>query len=217
MQASEVRVSGWYGWAMDVGGYDPFAPGRFPVGVRTVHLQDRARGRLFPCEIWYPAQAKTADPSPRRDAVARGGAHPLIVFSHGSGLDRGSAAFLCTHLASHGYVIAAMDHSDVVAQELAGPDGETDTERAARIEAVISARVPDVRFLLDQLLGNGAHIGPEHIRLDKGRVGLVGHSFGGWTVLATTEADPRVRAVAALGPGGSALRGSRARCARSTN
>jgi dienelactone hydrolase len=32
----------------------------------------------------------------------------------------------------------------------------------------------------------------------------VGHSFGGWTVLATPEAESRVQAVVALGPGGSA-------------
>ena len=35
------------------------------------------------------------------------------------------------------------------------------------------------------------------------RVGLAGHSLGGWTVLATPESDPRVRAVVAMAPGGS--------------
>jgi pimeloyl-ACP methyl ester carboxylesterase len=35
------------------------------------------------------------------------------------------------------------------------------------------------------------------------RVGLVGHSFGGWTVLATPEVEPRVRTVVALAPVGS--------------
>lgn len=35
--------------------YDPFARGRFPVGVRTILALDRVRDRLFPCEIWYPA------------------------------------------------------------------------------------------------------------------------------------------------------------------
>jgi dienelactone hydrolase len=34
-------------------------------------------------------------------------------------------------------------------------------------------------------------------------VGLVGHSFGGWTVLAAADADPRVGAVVAMAPGGS--------------
>jgi dienelactone hydrolase len=62
-----------------------------------------------------------------------------------------------------------------------------------------------VRFLLDFLLAAGAAegSGPDLAEIDHERVGLVGHSFGGWTVLAVPEADERVRAVAALGPGGS--------------
>ncbi len=112
----------------------------------------------------------------------------------------------------------------MVAEELAPGDGETETERAARIDAVIANRVPDLRFLLDNLLGCGAGTTPigaerngaEDIELDAARIGLVGHSFGGWTVLATPEVEPRARAVVALGPGGSAHpRPGRTRRARS--
>jgi dienelactone hydrolase len=199
---------------MRAAGYDPFAPGRFPVGVRTITAPDLERGRLFPCEIWYPAHtgnaARPAGADPRRDAAARPGAHPLIVFSHYSGGHRLSSTFLTRHLASHGYVVAALDHSEVVAKELTGRDGETEAERAARIDAVIASRVPDVRFLLDHLLcgaGTGTIAaddnGTADIGLDAERIGLVGHSFGGWTVLATPEVEPRVRAVVAMGPGGS--------------
>ncbi|MGZ3520871.1 MAG: alpha/beta hydrolase [Vulcanimicrobiaceae bacterium] len=39
-----------------------------------------------------------------RDAAARPGTYPLIVFSHHSGGHRRTATFLCTHLSSHGYV-----------------------------------------------------------------------------------------------------------------
>jgi len=170
---------------MDAPEYDPFAPGRFSVGVRTIEASDLVRGRVFPCEIWYPAQP--------------GKAHPLIVFSHSSGGHRRSATFLATHLASHGYVVAAMDHSEIVAAELRRDEGETDGDRAARIAAVIASRVPDIRFLIDQLLGAPGG----DIALDAARIGLVGHSFGGWTVLATAEVEPRVRSVVAMGPGGS--------------
>src|SRR5438045_9773685 len=38
--------------------YDPFPRGPFPVGVRTIEAPDTSRSRLFPCEIWYPADAK---------------------------------------------------------------------------------------------------------------------------------------------------------------
>jgi dienelactone hydrolase len=201
---------------MDTAEYDPFARGRFPVGVRTIQSPDLVRGRLFPCEIWYPAHIGEADlpagPDAGRGAAARPGAYPLIVFSHSSGGHRRSATFLCTHLASHGYVVAALDHSEVVAEELARRDDESESDRTARIDAVIASRVPDVRFLLDHLLTCGTGTvpvgatdnGAADIGLDAARIGLVGHSFGGWTVLATPEVEPRVRAVVALGAGGSA-------------
>jgi dienelactone hydrolase len=203
------------------GGYDPFDRGRFPVGVVSVQAPDAARDRGFPCEIWYPAADRHAGQdvaagtrdvftvpgtgTPRgqaavRDAEARPGAYPLVVFSHPSGGHRRTATFLCTHLASHGYVVAAPDHSEVIAPQLRPGTGETTAQRAARVEAWMASRVPDIRFLLDHLLGGAWR--PE-VALDPTRVGLVGHSFGGWTVLAAPDVEPRVAAVVALAPGGS--------------
>ena len=162
--------------------YDPFAAGKYSVNVRTVEAHDAARDRTFPVEIWQPTE------HPGR---------PLVVFSHYSGGNRRVSSFLCTHLASHGYVVAAMDHSEVVAPQLARKDCETKSERAARIDAIIASRVPDVRFLLDHLLARN------DLEIDSERIGLVGHSFGGWTVLATPEVDSRVGSVVAMAPGGS--------------
>lgn len=102
---------------MDAGGYDPFEPGRRVVGAASFEAKDAVRERLFPCEFWYPEAARA--PS------------PLIVFSHYSGGSRTASSFLCTHLASHGYIVAAMDHSEVVAPELAPRQGETPDERLA--------------------------------------------------------------------------------------
>ncbi len=187
--------------SMDAAAYDPFAPGRHSIGVRTLAAHDPARGRYFPCEAWYPAEEESSRPAsthPMRDGRPLRGAHPLVVYSHHSAGHRLTATFLNLHLASHGYVVAAMDHSEVVAEELRGRAGETQAERAARMAAVIASRVPDVRFLLDHLLA-----GPTDIGLDGERIGLVGHSFGGWTALATPEVETRVQAVVAMGPGGS--------------
>jgi dienelactone hydrolase len=185
--------------------YDPFVAGPFAVGVRTFEIQDRDRNRVFPCEVWYPA----ADPPPvggraeERDAPAQPGDHPLAVFSHFSGGGRRTATYLTTHLASHGYAVAAMDHSEVVAPELRPRRGEGADDRARRIDAVIASRVPDVRLLLSALAGARPIAGLEGIGLDLDRVAVVGHSFGGWTALAVPESEPRVRAVVALAPGGS--------------
>ena len=46
----------------------------------------------------------------------------------------------------------------------------------------MSSRVPDVQFLLDQLLGGTAAL-PAELQLDPAEIGIVGHSFGGWTAL----------------------------------
>jgi len=202
--------------------YDPFVRGQFPVGVRTISVSDAARNREFPCEIWYPAATEHAgrdlDPkmqdrfTPRssgveqtqmaiRDAAALPGLYALIIFSHHSGGHRRTSTFLCTHLSSHGYVVAALDHSEVIAPELARRNDESEEQKKARWQAVIDSRVPDVRFLLDCLLhpGNRAL----EIDLDAPRIGIVGHSFGAWTALATPEIDSRIRAVVALAPGGT--------------
>src|SRR5438128_5312590 len=79
-----------------------------------------------------------------RDAAAEPGRYPLIMYSHPSGAHRRAATFLCTHLSSHGYVVAALDHSEVSAPELRDPQGETAEQKAARMQAVIASRVPDV-------------------------------------------------------------------------
>ena len=151
------------------------------ASVRTIQAHDKVRDRMFPCEIWSPEGRRT---------------YPLIIFSHSSGGGRRQSTFLCDHLACHGYIVAAMDHSERVAPELARKEGETAEQKAARQEAWIANRVPDIRFLLDYLLDSEKNI-------DATQIGIVGHSFGGWTALATPEVEPRIRAVVALAPGGS--------------
>jgi predicted dienelactone hydrolase len=86
-----------------------------------------------------------------------------------------------------------MDHSEVVVPALGRQQNETAEQKEARMQAMIASRVPDLRLLL----GHFADVEP---------VGIVGHSFGGWTALATPDAEPRIRAVVALAPGGSSER-----------
>jgi predicted dienelactone hydrolase len=214
--------------ATETAAYDPFVRGRFPVGVRTFQALDAARDRVFPCEIWYPAAAQHAGQDlaaetqdaftipaappwrPRdttrsqtavRDAAAHAGTFPLILFSHHSGGHRRAATFLQTHLSSHGYIVAALDHSEIVAKELGHRDGETFEQLSTRVDAWIANRVPDIRFLLDHLLGNGGR--DSEARPDPERIGLAGHSFGGWTALAAPDVEARIRAVVALAPAGN--------------
>ena len=196
--------------------FDPFARGPFPAGVRTVEASDTARARTFSCEIWYPAaaahQGQDLDPATQdvfmaplrevqfrqravRDAGARPGRWPLALYSHPSGAHRRAATFLCTHLASHGYVVAALDHSEVIAAELSRQQGETEPQKTARWKALMDSRVPDLRLLLDRVLAAAD--------VDAARIGAVGHSLGGWTVLQAVEAEARIASIVALAPGGA--------------
>jgi len=163
--------------------YDPFVPGRFTVDERSLQAFDAARDRSFPCEMWRP-----------RETV---GVCPIVLLSHASG---GSGprgyTFLTTHLASHGYIVVGLTHSELVAPELAFRKDETSEQRAARAETAIANRVPDIRFLLHYVLTD--------VRLEPASIGIVGHSFGGWTALAAPDVVPHIRAVVALAPGGSA-------------
>ena len=179
---------------MPSSGYEPFDRGRFPVGVTTIEIRDTGRDRVFPCEVWYPGADLTPGRDEVRDAVARPAQCPLVVYSHQSLGHRRAASYLCTHLASHGYVVAALDHSEVVAPR---PDLTT----GQRVTTWIADRVPDVRLLLDHLLVD--HGWRTATTLDPTAVGIVGHSFGGWTALAAPDADRRIRAVVAMAPGGA--------------
>jgi len=156
------------------------------VAERSFQAKDTSRNRVFPVDVWYPEGAGTE-------------ALPMILFSHHSGGSRRASTFLTTHLASYGYVVAAMDHSEVVAPELARKENETPEQRAARGAGWIASRVPDILFLLEYMLSQPV----AGVRVDADRIGLAGHSFGGWTVLEAPNFEPRIRSVVALAPGGS--------------
>lgn len=198
--------------------YDPFERGPVPVGVKTLEWTDAARDRTLPVELWYPPtdayhgqdrddatrdRYKTLPFAPEvaqdavRDAAIRDGERPLIVFSHGFGGERRQTTHLCTHWASHGYLVAAMDHvgnttADMLAMATAPP-----SDPEAMIGRFVSDRPADARFVIDSLLAGAAGV-----RVDAERIGMSGHSFGGWTTLETVRSDRRIRAALPLAPAG---------------
>ncbi|MAI78576.1 MAG: hypothetical protein CL917_06535 [Deltaproteobacteria bacterium] len=199
--------------------YDPFQRGPYPAGVRTVEWTDPKRGRTLPVEIWYPAHETHRDedldearcdrfkPTPMapevsqsaaRDAQSLPGHHPLIVFSHGFGGERRQTTHLCTHWASHGYAVMSMDHVGNTSMDMIGAamgSGTTDPEK--QMVQFIADRPADASFIIDAALA-----GEADLNIDPKRIGISGHSFGGWTTLATTDRDARVRAVLPLAPAG---------------
>jgi predicted dienelactone hydrolase len=121
------------------------------------------------------------------------GGWPVVLFSPGFGTERQVYTALVQDLASHGYVVAAMDYPHE-ASIVAFPDGHTvlrgnlpDTQKA--VVTALAVRVADTRFVLNSLRRIRAAGG-----LDLGRIGMFGHSLGGATAAATMLADRRIRA-----------------------
>ncbi len=197
--------------------YNPFARGAFPVGVRTITLGDEARdGRTVTIELWYPAAERHRGEDLRddtrdrftvvpgfdatqqavRDADTSEGRFPLIAYSDGWSSDRRDAADHCTHLASHGYVIASADHLGDQMGELAAKDSAETF--ADRVNSICTNRIGDLIFVIDRALDGGDPAIAQLI--DRERIGTAGASFGGWTSIAMNSYDRRPKAVFALVP-----------------
>lgn len=194
--------------------------------------------RPLKVELWYPAVDSTI-PGGRydvllrdgmtevelagqaqRDAVPLGGeSFPLVILSHGYPGNRFLLAHLGENLASKGYVVAAIDHTD----------STYDTQSA--FGSTLVNRPWDQRFVLDSLADLEGPLGEI---IDDSRTAVIGYSMGGYGALILAGAgvapeavelgfappqrllernvqggagleqlvDPRVRAVIAFGPWG---------------
>ena len=192
----------------------PEEPGPFGVGRTTVELTDPSReGRVLLTDIWYPVDPTAASGAPASvyeflpglafDAtlaitgapVSANGPFPLVVFSHGRGGLRWQSAFFTEILASHGFVVVSADHAGNTAVDSITGTAVTDEQTAVD-------RPADASFLVDAVLGGGAAAPVDLVpAIDPDRIGIAGHSFGGYTALATDSGrpgfpgDPRIDAV----------------------
>ncbi len=204
------------------GALDTGAPGPYAVGRSTFTLTDPAReGRQLLTDVWYPVDAGDAVGVPSLydllltqlpsevaladPVVSQAGPFPVVVFSHGSGGLRFQSYFLTETLASHGFVVIAPDHTGNTALDFL-------TGTAVPFAQSSVDRVGDVSFVIDQLLERNRTPGNAlYRRVDPGRIGLAGHSFGGFTALAVASgyggisADERVRAIVPISPATRAL------------
>ncbi len=106
---------------------------------------------------------------------------PVVVISHGIASNRETFAYLAQHLASHGFGVGVLEHpgtdSARLSQFLAGFDQLPGTEEWLH-------RPQDISHLLDAMAAD-PQLSP---MLDLDRVGLIGQSLGGYTVLAAAGA-----------------------------
>ncbi|MFE7564775.1 alpha/beta hydrolase family protein [Kitasatospora sp. NPDC057500] len=138
--------------------------------------------------------------------VGEGGRFPVVLFSPGLGGVRTQNTAWAEELASHGYVVAALDHPyDSAAVVLA--DGRTigtenastgdDDEDDRRAAETTRIRAADLSFVLTRLerLDRGEGDAALAGRLDTARAAVTGHSLGGGAALQAARQDRRFVAV----------------------
>lgn len=134
--------------------------------------------------------------------------YPVILFSHGFGCPRFLYTSLYEELASHGYIVVAVNHT-YTSEPTEFKDGrilraanqewsqfihDTDAMEKAH-DAEMATWVEDLQFVLDQLMIiNNNPANSLHDKLDLNNVGVIGHSFGGSVATALCRIDERCKA-----------------------
>lgn len=149
---------------------------QFDVVKQSLMLDDRDRNRTYPTDLYLPANLNTIPPGPI----------PIIIFSHGYGDTRTNPELVAAarSLAANGFVAAVPEHigsnkayQDALARGL--------SRESFDVMEFIN-RPLDIHFLIDTLEEKNNTDFQGRLQLDQ--VGLAGHSFGGYTALATAGA-----------------------------
>ncbi|MEH2009938.1 alpha/beta hydrolase [Nostoc sp.] len=153
--------------------FDPSQPGIAQVKILNLSLNDQKRDRQILVDIYW-STAATAN-------------KPVIVFSHGFGSVRTDLRYLAEHLASHGYVVAALEHPG-------SNEANTNSAFQGKTRVVMPQeflnRPQDISFVLDELekLNQTAN-NPLQGKLATNKAMVIGYSFGGSTALALAGAE----------------------------
>jgi predicted dienelactone hydrolase len=180
--------------------------GQFTVGVRTVEVAypemvpDLMKGmaeRSLTLEVWYPAEKGSAlasysnetrsgkrfeiQANAYRDAaIAKSNEkYPVIVISHGYTGYRTLMYYLGEHLASHGYVVAAIDHTDSTNEEVNFAESPY-----SGFPSTLLNRSRDQVFTLGAVANHAFF----QEAVDATKAGVIGYSMGGYGAVSTAGA-----------------------------
>ena len=148
---------------------------QFEVEVRSLTLNDSSRDRAYPANLYLP-----------KDLSALSGPVPVLIFSHGYADTRSHPETVAAarSMASNGFVVAVPEH--IGSNKAYQSDLEKGLNRESFEVMEFINRPQDIRFLLDTLEKKNNNEFQGRLKLDS--VGLIGHSFGGYTALALAGA-----------------------------
>jgi predicted dienelactone hydrolase len=140
--------------------------------------------------------------------------YPVLLFS-GNGFPAFNHTALLEDLASHGYVVVGVSHpyqmpvtvfpdgrtvpmAPEFAESFFGPFTDTVAEVLRNREAIVDYKVADLQSVLHQLERLDDSADPLAGRLDRARLGALGHSMGGNAALELCRVDRRCLVAANL-------------------
>lgn len=156
------------------------AVGATSVGLQHITLPDMAPStRTLSVAVMYPTVASGPVSTIAENPVFIGhemvenapiepGAHPVVLLSHGMGGNWRNQLWLAKHLVLQGYLVAALNHPG------------TTTGDINATGAQLWERPRDLRRTLDFLSTSPKWANA----IDTTAVAAIGHSLGGWTVMA---------------------------------
>jgi len=180
--------------------------GPFQAGVRTITMTKKSvvnptEDRVLDVVVWYPTTPGAGPIDGATQAVLNaplddsGGPYPVLLFSHGSCGYPLQSIFLTPLIASRGYIVIAPPHPGNTLFEF--PNCGTPAVQVASAQE----RPQDVIFALDQMLAANADSGSDFFgALDPSRIGMSGHSFGGFTTYFVANLDPRIKMAIPMAP-----------------
>lgn len=179
--------------------------GEFGAGVLTLSVVNENQlsmqdftsrvDRPLTLEVWYPANVEDKTQAIYRDVTRSGvpfavqgsayrdapvltqGQFPLVVLSHGYTGYRTIMFYLGEHLASHGYVVVGIDHTD-------STNADIDFANApfAGFPSTLVNRARDQQFVLDYFATVQSQFTPI---LNTDAAAVIGYSMGGYGAINT--------------------------------
>lgn len=193
----EIVVQTWYPAKSSTGPAEPYVTST----TLARFLREKGYYEVPPAEVdWWsvlPTHSKRNAPVSPRSRF------PLLTFSIGSGVGRFSYTSILEEMASHGYIVAAIDHPYGGVTALANGQVISSADVTSRGDDEQSAGeltgewARDIRFVIHRLFSEPFLAG----HVDRRKVGAFGHSLGGAAALEAARIDPTVRASADMDGG----------------